>query len=248
MSATPFRHLLLPLVALLVSSCQTPPDASAVEEPRSENEALDIRVLSEAEVVAGSRTFDDRHMIPDILYEALQALSEDRLLTPIDDNAHSRFKRVLAMDPDNELALEGLQNIVERYLQLSEESMRRGLFDESETLLGRARFVDEAHPGIAVTEEALRLEMESKDLFFALDYPIYAANSEQAQQELADIARQARDEEAFFLITAPNDNLARWMVSVMREAVTGYRLRGNIELSSRLGIRLRLPEQEQEDI
>jgi len=243
MPATSIRLLLLPIAALLVSSCQSPPEAPTAEEPRPENEALNIRVLSEAEVVAGAGNRDARPMIPDILYEALQALSEDRLLTPVDDNAHSRFKRVLAMDPDNELALEGLQNIVERYLQLSEESMRRGLFDESETLLGRARFVDEAHPGIAATEEALRLEKESEDLFFALDYPIYAANSEQAQEELADIARQAREEEAFFLITAPNDNLARWMVSVMRDAVAGYRLRGNIELSSRLGIRLRLPDE-----
>jgi len=33
-------------------------------------------------------------------------------------------------------------------------------------------------------------------------------------------------------------------VSVMREAVAGYRLRGNIELSSRLGIRLRMPNEE----
>jgi hypothetical protein len=30
----------------------------------------------------------------------------------------------------------------------------------------------------------------------------------------------------------------------MREAVSGYRLRGNIELSSRLGIRLRMPSDE----
>jgi hypothetical protein len=30
----------------------------------------------------------------------------------------------------------------------------------------------------------------------------------------------------------------------MREAVAGYRLRGNIELASRSGVRLRLPEDE----
>jgi len=183
-------------------------------------------------------------MIPDILYAALQALSEDRLLTPVDDNAHGRFKRVLSMDPKNELALEGLQDIVVRYLQLAGESMNRGIFDEAETLLGRARFVDSSHPGIASAAEALRLEMNSNDLFFKLDYPSYSARSELAQNELADIARQTREHEAFFLITAPNDDLARWMVSVMREAVSGYRLRGNIELSSRLGIRLRMPSEE----
>jgi hypothetical protein len=244
MSMQPLRLLFFPLCVLLLGSCQTPPLESTPGESRPANEALDIRVLSEAEVYSGSDTAGNRDMIPDILYAALQALSEDRLLTPVDDNAHGRFKRVLAMDPKNELALEGLQDIVARYLQLAGESMNRGIFDEAETMLGRARFVDSSHPGIARAAEALRLEMNSNDLFFKLDYPSYSARSELAQNELADIARQTREHEAFFLITAPNDDLARWMVSVMREAVTGYRLRGNIELSSRLGIRLRMPSDE----
>ena len=244
MSIQPLRLLFSLLCVLLLGSCQTPPVESTPGESRPANEALDIRVLSEAEVYSGSDTAGNRDMIPDILYAALQALSEDRLLTPVDDNAHGRFKRVLAMDPKNELALEGLQDIVVRYLQLAGESMNRGIFDEAETLLGRARFVDSSHPGIASAAEALRLEMNSNDLFFKLDYPSYSARSELAQNELADIARQTREHEAFFLITAPNDDLARWMVSMMREAVSGYRLRGNIELSSRLGIRLRMPSEE----
>ena len=244
MSIQPLRLLFFLLCVLLLGSCQTPPLEPTPGESRPANEALDIRVLSEAEVYSGSDIAGNRDMIPDILYAALQALSEDRLLTPVDDNAHGRFKRVLAMDPKNELALEGLQDIVVRYLQLAGESMNRGIFDEAETLLGRARFVDSSHPGITSAAEALRLEMNSDDFFFKLDYPSYSARSELAQNELADIARQTREHEAFFLITAPNDDLARWMVSVMREAVSGYRLRGNIELSSRLGIRLRMPSEE----
>lgn len=244
MSIQSLRFLYFTLAVLLLSSCQTPPVESIAGEPRSADAPLDIRVLSDAEVVSGSGSVDNRRMIPDILYAALQALSEDRLLTPVDNNAHGRFKRVLAMDPQNELALEGLQDIVVRYLQLADEAMGRGLFDEAQTMLGRARFVDSSHPAIAATVEALRLEMNSDDLFFELDYPIYAARSEQAQNELADIARQTRKHEAFFLITAPNDDLARWMVSVMRDAVSGYRLRGNIALSSRLSIRLRMPNDE----
>lgn len=244
MSTQPLRFLFLPLGVLLISGCQIAAVESTAGETGSANDPLNIRVLSAAEVFSGSASADNQSMIPDILYEALQALDEDRLLTPIDDNAHGRFKRVLAMDPNNVLALQGLQDIVARYLQLAEESMRRGIFDEAETMLGRARFVDSSHPEIANTAEALRLERNSNDLFFKLDYPSYSTRSELAENELADIARQTREHEAFFLITAPNDDLARWMVSVMREAVSGYRLRGNIELSSRLGIRLRMPNDE----
>jgi len=243
MSHRTSKFVSLSLLAILLVGCQTPPAESPPSESASGSTALDIRVLSEAEVYSGSSSADSRSMIPDILYEALQALGEDRLLTPIDDNAHSRFRRVLAMDSQNELALQGLQDIVERYLELAGESMRRGIFDEAKTMLDRARSVDASHPNIATVAEALRKEMNSNDLFFALDYPLYSARSEFAQNQLADIARQTREHEAFFLITAPNDDLARWMVSVMREAVAGYRLRGNIELSSHLGVRLRLPSE-----
>ena len=181
MSMQSLRFLFFPLSVLLLGSCQTPPIESTEAESRPTNNLPNIRVLSDAEVFSGSSSADSRDLIPDILYAALQALSEDRLLTPVDDNAHGRFMRVLAMDSRNELALEGLQDIVVRYLQLAGESMRRGMFDEAETLLGRARFVDSRHPGIAITAEALRLEMNSNDLFFKLDYPIYSARSELAQ-------------------------------------------------------------------
>lgn len=241
------QFLCLALSMLSLGACQTPPGETATTEggvTTDGNEVLDIRVLSEAEVFSGSGSRITRSDIPDILYEALQALNADRLLTPIDDNAHARFKRVLAIDPQNQIALEGLQDIVERYLVLAQQSMRRGQFVEAGELLERARFVDAEHPEIEAVAEALKRELDSDDLFFELDYPAYVAHSEAAVQELQEVARQAREHEAFFLITAPNDALARWMVSVMREAVSGYRLRGNIELSSRLGIRLRMPSDE----
>ncbi len=244
MSMPTIKFLTIALSASLLVGCQVPPGESAPDVEESGDGTLEIRVLSDAEVYSGAGHTDSRQLIPDILYEALQALNADRLLTPIDDNAHARFRRVLALDPQNQIALEGLQDIVKRYLQLTEESMRRGQFEEAKRLLGRARFVDDSHPEIANVAAALQREMNSEDLFFVLDYPQYAARSEAAQQELEDIARQIREHEAFFLIAAPNDELGRWMVSVMREAVMGYRLRGNIELSNSLGIRLRMPDGE----
>lgn len=214
------------------------------ELPAQEDDAIQIRALSSAEVIEGVNSPDGQRMIADLLFAGLQALDADRLLTPVDDNAHARFQRVLAYDPDNEIALQGLQDIVQRYLELSQEASRQGLFEEAETLLERARFVDATHPGIASAEEELRKERNSGDLFFDFEATALARRSESVQEQLADIARQAREHNAFFLITAPSDDLARWMYGVMREAVNGYRLRGNIELASRASIRLRLPEGE----
>lgn len=231
----------LTAIALLLQACETREQIPATSSEGESDPAISVRVLSDAEVVSGRAVVDRQRFLADILYEGLQALGDDRLLTPVDDNAHARFMRVLAYDPDNTIALQGLQDIVVRYVELSEEASRQGLFTEAETLLDRARFVDADHPGIARALLALQTEMNSGDLFFVLDEREFANHSKNAQEQLADIARQAKQHGAFFLITAPNDDLARWMFSIMRTAVDGFRLRGNIELATRTSVRLRLP-------
>lgn len=233
--------MLAALLGLLLG-CAAPvsdePSGSAVPTDSSNR----VRTLSGAQVIARDRQPDQQRLIADLLFEGLQALDDDRLLTPVDDNAHARFKRVLAYEPNNKLALEGLESIVLRYVELAEVATRQGLFEQAETFLDRARFVDARHPAITRAEQALTAEQESGDLFFDLEASQIAARSEAVQHKLADIARQAQQHEAFFLITAPSDEQARWMFSVMREAVDGYRLRGNIELASRYSIRLRMPQ------
>jgi len=226
---------------LLLAACATP---EPVPEPAREDdgERATVRVLSEAEVYRGLRIPERERMIADLLYEGLQALDEDRLLTPVDDNAHARFQRVLAYDAGNELALEGLESIVLRYVELAEEAAYQGLFDQAELYLERARFVDEDHEAIARGRAAVEREKDSGDLFFDLEAGAVANQREAAVEQLAEIARKAREYEAFFLITAPNDTHARWMFSVMRDAVPGFRLRGNIEMASRYSVRLRLPD------
>jgi hypothetical protein len=230
---------------ILLASCTAPVGVSENSEQQDQGPRPDSSTVSateQAEVTNLSPAFNERQFIADLLYEALQALDNDRLLTPVDDNAHGRFQRVLAFEPDNELARQGLVDIVQRYLQLAEQSMRRGLFDEAKSFLDNARFVDAGDEGIARVSLALQAEMNSEDLFFSLDNREFAARSDGAKARLEDIAKQAQLTNAFFLITAPNDELARWMFGIMRDAVSGYRLRGNIELASQTSIRLRLPK------
>jgi tetratricopeptide (TPR) repeat protein len=224
-----------------LASCTVPVQGPESVDQQGGVAAPTISVIDQSELTTVTSAFNDRQFLADLLYEALQALDNDRLLTPIDDNAYRRFQRVLAYEPDNELALQGLKDIVQRYLQLAEQSMRRGLFEEAESFLDNARFVDADDQGIAGVSLALQAEMNSGDLFFNLDNREFAARSDEAKARLEDIAKQAQLSNAFFLIVAPNDELARWMFGIMRDAVSGYRLRGNIELASQTSIRLRMP-------
>ncbi|MGV0035508.1 MAG: hypothetical protein ACNYPE_11325 [Candidatus Azotimanducaceae bacterium WSBS_2022_MAG_OTU7] len=54
--------------------------------------------------------------IQQLLSSADTAMEQNRLTTPLEDNAFDRYKQVLSLDPSNKLAIDGINRIVERYL------------------------------------------------------------------------------------------------------------------------------------
>jgi len=228
------------LSALSLAAC-TSLQESSPEEAAAGQDKAEVCELPAAAALPAERSSERERLLADLLFEGLQALDADRLLTPADDSAHGRFKRVLAYDPDNEIALQGLNDIVRRYAELAEQAALRGLFDQAEIYLERARFVNAEHAAIVDAESVLARERESGDLFFQLDASAVQDQSDTVLARLLEIAEQAREHQAFVLILAPSDVQARWIYNTMREAVDGYRLRGNIELANRYGIRLRMP-------
>ena len=87
-------------IILLLPACQTAePDPQVGGGEEAEPKAV-ITVLSEPEVISGPAPIDRERLIADTLFEGLQALDDDRLLTPVDESAHGRFMRVLAIDPE----------------------------------------------------------------------------------------------------------------------------------------------------
>jgi len=241
-----FRVPLQSLLAIvIVSGCQSRDIETDITEEQIPQETLVIEGQSANGIIEDwAVDFARQRILGDLLYDALNALADDRLLSPIDDNAHGRYQRVLAYEPDNKLALEGLQNIVLRYLELAAEASRQGRFASAQILLDRARFVDDKHPEINQAQLDLESEMNSADLVFELNPQALLAQTEELQIKLSSIAAQVREHDAFLLITAPTDEQARWVYTVMRESVTGYRIRGNIELGSYAIIRLRMPDSE----
>lgn len=194
-----------------------------------------------------NRTQGDRtqeHWFIDSLFYGLQALDDGRLLEPEHDNAYMYFNRVLDEAPDNEVALKGMEDIVLRFVELARRQIRRGLYDDAEELLLNAEFVQAGHPAIAPAREELESERKSGNIFFEVDAEELLERSEVAVNLLHTIGRQIRDNEAFFLITAEDDETGRWMFMTMRDGVRGFRLRGSIEIDDRTGVLLRMPKQE----
>lgn len=229
------------LSLLVLGGCQ-PTRQRVVVLPQPEPVAPPAdNVIEETARIQFEQELRYQRMIGDMLYEGVKALNANRLLTPPDNSAHSYFMRVLAIEPDNAVAKQGIQDIVAKYLQLAEQAGRQGQFDSARGYLRRAEQVDRNHAGIASAWVALEAEMNSTDVVHTLSGRDLANKTPELIVQLSRIAIEARDKGAFVLITAPNDAQARWIYAQMQAAMEGQRLRGNIELGETPTIRLVQP-------
>lgn len=65
------------------------------------------------------------------LAQAEQRLGEGQLLQPEDDSATYYFRQVLAWEPDNLLALAGLERVAQRFIERSEAAYQRREFNDA---------------------------------------------------------------------------------------------------------------------
>lgn len=235
MDAMKFVTVSLPLLSLLLTACRVNEPEPA---PEPEPEIIEQVFYSTREDVARTRA------IADVLYEAKLAFDDNRLMRPVSNSAYKWYTRALTMDPGNEVALAGLDEIVNRYISLANNATRIGQLDEAETYLQRAAMIKDE--GEALRQARLALEEVRKRGVntYPLDPDALSErNLDIMMEQLRDIVGQLQQENATFLITARSDEEGRWIYSAMREAAGG-RLRGNIVLGDVPGIQVNLPNSE----
>ena len=81
--------------------------------------------------------------------------------------------------------------------------------------------------------KATQPEYSGADNEFPLAEAALTAQSADVVDYLQAIARRARQEDESLLIVARSDAEGRWIYQQMRQAVQGYRLRGDIKLGKR---------------
>lgn len=218
---------------LLLAACvQPPPPVQQVPEPEPEPEPV---VIDQFRLDEEERA---RRYVADILYEGMRALRTDRLMTPPESSAYHYFNRVLSFEPDNQIAKDGIREIASRYLQLADLAGRQGQFGNAENFLRRAAQVDSSHPGLESANRRLQSERESTHSVVTLNAREVIARHEAVSSQLKELARVVADINAFVLITAPNDEIGRWMYAQMQEALGDYRVRGDIEIGEQPSVRL----------
>jgi tetratricopeptide (TPR) repeat protein len=226
--------LLLVICALVLGGCQaqkrrtvyTPPP---VVEPEPAPQPVNSEELRRARLLA------------DMLYDARMAYENNQLMTPSGSSAYDRYREVLNFDPENAVARQGLVDIVLRYVQLADIEMTQGEYDNAASLLQRGASIIPDCPELADARSRLAVARKTKIENHPLDPDGLKNQTLELMTELAEIAESIRDREATFLINARTDDEGRWIYKVMREAVGGYRLRGNIGVSGTPAVLITLP-------
>lgn len=245
------RNSLTLLSILFLSACQTVPSDSITEQSAASDmnqSALDANIpeagteSSISEEWSGADPFLRARILADMLYEASRAFDDNRLLLPTGDNAYDRYMEVLSIVPDNQVALAGIEQIVERYVSMANAAIRVGQFDNAQSYLDRASSINPENANIAEARRLLRTESQVSRDYFPLDPLELDRKSLELMSRLGSIAEYVRDQQATFLITARTDAEGRWIYQIMREATGGYRLRGNIALGNRPTIQVNIPQ------
>jgi len=222
---------------LLLVSC-----ASIESEPVVYTPGVPEVPQTEEGPLSNSDPFIRQRIMADMLYEARLAYDDNRLMSSSGNNAYDRFRAVLDFDPENVVALQGIKDIVIRYVALADEAIQSRQYDNAESLLNRAARIDQSEVTIAEARQRLEVARQIRMQVFALDEQGLSERSLELMVELGEIGGFIRDNEATFLIFSRTDEEGRWVYRIMREAVGGYRLRGDITVDSKPSIQVVLPQ------
>ncbi len=186
-----------PSAELLAASRIAEQKAAAESQARIDQQRAREKAARETELEkARTATENERKRanIERMLRAATADLAADRLTTPADKNAFSQFRAVLALDPANEAALEGLHNILRRYLVLAKAAANDNNFSLAGRYLDKAGAVSPGAESIA----AARVALDTRNKSYREERTRIEAATRQAAQEerqrMAD-ARRATEEE-----------------------------------------------------
>ncbi|AOS96779.1 hypothetical protein AUP74_01320 [Microbulbifer aggregans] len=223
------RRIGLVLAALLLAGCVTTPPVPApravplpekVEPPRPSPEEIRQRNVAY------------------FLQRAEAAQREGFLTQPAGASAYDYYLRVRQLDPDNTQAATGIQTIIIEFVERAREALRRRSFAEVNSFLNRADELAPGNPLVAEVRTQLAQERSraSADLpegeNISLPEASLSSRNAAVTALLKEVAERIRREDLRVLIVARNDAEGRWIYQQLREAVMGYRVRGDIKLGA----------------
>jgi serine/threonine protein kinase len=125
-------------------AAQAPDDSPASENPAEPD-------ATESALPAGE--VDE---IPRLLTAAQDSLTAYRLTTPPNQSAFHYYRRVLALDPDNLEAQQGLAQVAANYVQLTRRAVRQSDYGKAGRYVKAGLSVDPDHPELLALQAQIR--------------------------------------------------------------------------------------------
>jgi|TARA_B100000315_G_scaffold226110_1_gene232825 hypothetical protein len=173
-----------------------------------------------------------------LLLEAGDALLQNRLTTPAEDCAYYRYLRVLTLDPANREARQGINDIVEKYLDWAIRDADGNDFKGAESYLNKARTVDETHPNIVAVAEQIAEKSHARIMTYRLSTEGLNIRAPWITEELMDIGVEVLKRNATVVITARSDAEARWIYQQLNQASGETRVRAEVKMGALPSVRL----------
>ena len=142
-----FKHLIgLGLIVTLFACAGKPVTPEAPAEPE-----LESPPPATVDVAAINRLLD----------AADEAIRSEHLTFPKQGSALQIYRQILELAPEQEDARRGLENIVERYVELASAALEREQYATARSMLARGRLILPQHPSIEPTAAQIRLLQEA---------------------------------------------------------------------------------------
>ncbi|TVS17310.1 MAG: hypothetical protein EA417_07275 [Gammaproteobacteria bacterium] len=177
--------------------------------------------------------------IEHLLADAEIALAGMRLTTPAHDNAYDRYRQVLAFLPDHPRALTGITRIADAYFGLALAAAERGDEATAERLFDLGRDVAPEHASTPTVANSIRRLLTRPEARIALDSGELSARSPALAERLRELGAQAKRDQLLVVITAPRDEMGRWIYQQMNAAPPHVRLRARSEIGQPAVVELR---------
>lgn len=189
-----------------------------------------------------------------LLAQAEKSFRRGRYTTPQHDNAYDTFHSVLLLNADNSQARAGLQAILLRYAQLIRGALQSGRLSAASAYLNQVELFYPANALLMDLRENIRSaklmqpedistpqKIDSEHEEFRLSVAELEAKSSVIKQTLAAIVLRLKESGESVLIFARNDREGRWIYQQMKQLAEGYRVRGDIRISSAPKVRILPP-------
>jgi hypothetical protein len=177
---------------------------------------------------------------PDLLYNLLTqadaAIKKDHLTYPEQGSAYSLYLEILAIEPAQTDAIDGLEHIVEEYIALAMRALDRNQYAGARSMLARARIIMPDHPSIKPTDVQIRLLSQAQRTRLKLNQDELKNDTNKVSADLQTLLNTPPAEGCRFIISAKDDAQGRWIYQALAKGA----IEAN-EARVRAQIKIRLP-------